>query len=145
MMRLAILVLSVAVTVMVARAAGSLSPVVDPYLRVQTSLANDYVEGIGELAEQIAAAADALGAEAKPLAEAARRLESAKKIEEVRTAFGKLSDALLEYSQKTGTPLGEGVRVAYCPMAPGSWAQKGDTIANPYYGASMLTCGSFKK
>jgi Cu(I)/Ag(I) efflux system membrane fusion protein len=145
MMRLAILVLSLALTGTATAAAGSLSPVVDPYLRVQTSLANDAVEGIGELAKQIAAAAGALGAAAKPLADAARQLESAKKIEEARAAFGRLSDALLEYSQKTGTPLGEGVRVAYCPMAPGSWAQKGDTIANPYYGASMLTCGSFKK
>ena len=24
------------------------------------------------------------------------------------------------------------------------WLQKGDTIANPYYGSSMLTCGNFK-
>jgi hypothetical protein len=38
----------------------------------------------------------------------------------------------------------DGVRTAYCPMAKKSWLQKGDTLANPYYGTSMPTCGEFK-
>jgi hypothetical protein len=35
----------------------------------------------------------------------------------------------------------EGISVVYCSMAPGSWLQRGTTIANPYYGAGMLRCG----
>ena len=38
----------------------------------------------------------------------------------------------------------EGVRVAVCPMVQKPWLQKGDAIANPYYGKEMLTCGSLR-
>lgn len=37
--------------------------------------------------------------------------------------------------------------VAYCPMYKGGskWVQKKtDTLANPYYGKAMLTCGNFE-
>jgi hypothetical protein len=34
--------------------------------------------------------------------------------------------------------------LAYCPMKPGSWLQSGEPLANPYYGAAMLRCGSFQ-
>jgi hypothetical protein len=30
-------------------------------------------------------------------------------------------------------------------MVQKSWLQKGQTIANPYYGKSMLTCGEIRK
>jgi hypothetical protein len=30
-------------------------------------------------------------------------------------------------------------------MAQKSWLQKYGPVKNPYYGASMLTCGEFKK
>jgi len=35
--------------------------------------------------------------------------------------------------------------VAFCPMYKGGskWVQKKDTLANPYFGKSMQTCGSF--
>src|SRR5262245_14048228 len=35
--------------------------------------------------------------------------------------------------------------VAFCPMYKGGskWVQKKGTLANPYYGKTMLTCGSF--
>ncbi len=36
------------------------------------------------------------------------------------------------------------VREAFCPMFDAGWIQTGDTIANPYYGSQMLTCGSFR-
>jgi len=31
--------------------------------------------------------------------------------------------------------------VVHCSMAKGSWLQADRSVANPYYGASMLTCG----
>ncbi len=37
------------------------------------------------------------------------------------------------------------VKKAYCRMVKKFWLQKGDQIANPYYGSSMLRCGEFKK
>jgi hypothetical protein len=35
--------------------------------------------------------------------------------------------------------------VAFCPMYKGGskWVQKRETLANPYYGKTMLTCGNF--
>ena len=38
----------------------------------------------------------------------------------------------------------EGVSVADCPMAQKPWLQQARTLANPYYGKSMPTCGSFR-
>jgi hypothetical protein len=38
----------------------------------------------------------------------------------------------------------KGVRVATCPMVNKPWLQQGAALTNPYYGKSMLTCGSFR-
>ena len=45
----------------------------------------------------------------------------------------------------TTMELPEGYAVAFCPMYKGGskWVQKRDKLANPYYGKTMLTCGSF--
>lgn len=45
----------------------------------------------------------------------------------------------------TGMELPEDYAVAFCPMYKGGskWVQKKGTLANPYYGKQMLTCGSF--
>jgi hypothetical protein len=75
---------------------------------------------------------------------AAKKLATAKDIAAARAAFGDLSTALTEYAQKTKSGLGADVRIAYCPMVNKPWLTKDKTIRNPYYGAAMLTCGSFK-
>ena len=74
----------------------------------------------------------------------AKKLAAAKDIAAARTAFGEVSSALTEYAEKTKSGFGPDVRVAYCPMVNKPWLTKDKTIRNPYYGASMLTCGSFK-
>lgn len=45
----------------------------------------------------------------------------------------------------TSMELPEGYAVAFCPMYKGGskWVQKKDKIANPYFGKTMQTCGSF--
>jgi Cu(I)/Ag(I) efflux system membrane fusion protein len=35
--------------------------------------------------------------------------------------------------------------VFYCPMKKANWLDDANTVKNPYYGKSMLTCGSVKK
>jgi hypothetical protein len=44
-----------------------------------------------------------------------------------------------------GMKLPDEYAVAYCPMYKGGskWVQKKDKLANPYYGKSMQTCGTF--
>jgi len=34
--------------------------------------------------------------------------------------------------------------VQYCPMADGNWMSDERKIVNPYYGSSMLSCGTVK-
>lgn len=65
-------------------------------------------------------------------------------IDGMRMAFRSASDVLI----KNGVPAE--YAVAFCPMYQASkggstWVQRKGTIANPYTGKSMLTCGEFKK
>ena len=117
------------------------SAITSPYLKVQVALAGDSTEGVSTAAEEIMEAAAALGDDGKSLADAAETLAAAGDIEAAREAFGALSDALLEYADSVG--IGE-LKVAYCPMADRSWIQEDGSIANPFFGSFMLTCGSFQ-
>jgi hypothetical protein len=128
-----------------AAAADLPAALVDPYLEVQVALAGDQFAPIAKHAKAIEAAAMALGKDAEKLVERAKQLGVAKDIAAARTAFGELSGELEAYATKTKSGFGPDVKLAYCPMASKPWLQKGTEIKNPYYGSSMLTCGSFKK
>jgi hypothetical protein len=117
---------------------------VDPYLHVQAALASDKFEPVAVNAKAIGAVAATLGKDAEVLASAAKKLESASDIAAARTAFGEVSAALVAYAEKTKSDFGADVRVAYCPMVNKPWLQKDKEIKNPYYGAAMLSCGSFR-
>jgi len=123
--------------------------VIDPYLKIQASLANDTADDIRANAGTIAAAATALGAPAMKIDTAALQLSAAAgaaapDLADVRDKFGMLSEAIDTYM--TGMKLAppDGVKVAFCPMAHRPWMQEGETLANPYYGKAMPTCGSFR-
>ncbi|MEE9245873.1 MAG: hypothetical protein V3U63_06690 [Gemmatimonadota bacterium] len=121
------------------------SDIVVPYLRIQIGLADDSLASVAADAAQIAAAADKLGAPAKTLSAAAAELQQASDLEGARDAFGRLSTALIEYSESTKTALGPDTNVAYCPMVKKSWIQKGNKIANPYVGMKARSCGKIVK
>ncbi len=127
-----------------AAAADLPTALVDPYLQVQLALSGDQFTGIPALAKSIEAAALALGKDGEKLVERARSLGAAKDIAAARSAFGDVSDALKAYAEKTKSGFGKDVRLAYCPMANKPWLTRDKDIRNPYYGAAMLTCGSFK-
>ena len=128
-----------------ALAADLPATLVDPYLRVHTALASDKTETVKADAGLIARAAGSLGAQAKPIADAAHQLEAAPNVQKAREAFGTLSDAMLAYIKATGSTPGSDVKVAFCPMAGKPWLQKGTSIKNPYYGLGMLECGEIKQ
>ena len=75
---------------------------------------------------------------------AAVQLAAADDLSAARDRFGALSDAIVTYATGLNLTMPEGVRTAYCPMAEKPWLQKGNTIANPYYGKSMPSCGDFR-
>lgn len=127
-------------------AAGSEMPrsIVDPYLKIQAALADDSLDGVKANAGNIATAATALGAPAMKIDTTAMQLASAAELEDARLKFGALSGAIDTYMTGLKLKAPEGVRVAFCPMVQKPWLQEGSTIANPYYGKSMPTCGSFR-
>jgi hypothetical protein len=75
------------------------------------------------------------------MAAAAAKAAAARTLDAARAAFGDLSSALIAYADGTKQPV-DGKIVAFCPMANKSWVQTDGTIANPYYGKAMATCGS---
>ncbi len=118
--------------------------VIDPYLKVQTALADDSIDGVRAAAGEIATAATALGAPAMKIDTAALQLAAATDLESARARFGTLSEAIDTYMTGLHLVPPAGVKVAFCPMVQKPWLQADATIVNPYYGKDMLTCGSFR-
>ena len=70
-------------------------------------------------------------------------------LESIRTDFEDISSVIIRLNEVFGHSEGTHY-VAYCPMAFDNagayWLQRNDdTIANPYFGASMLRCGEIRK
>jgi Cu(I)/Ag(I) efflux system membrane fusion protein len=127
------------------KAGDTMSPsIVEPYLKIQAALASDSVDGVKMNAGNIATAATALGAPAMRIDTAALQLASAADLPDARTKFGSLSDALVDYMTGLHLAPPAGVREAFCPMVRKPWLQEGSTLANPYYGSAMSTCGQFR-
>jgi hypothetical protein len=118
--------------------------VLDPYLKIQAALADDTMDGVKANAGEVATAATALGAPAMKIDTAALQLASAAEIEDARDKFGALSEAIDGYMTGLKLKAPEGVKVAFCPMVHKPWLQTASAIDNPYYGKSMLSCGSFR-
>ena len=122
------------------------TPVAEPAADTPASnvVSTHYLEGAVALAaddlEKAKAAFAALAKEStgemKTLAQAAADTGD---IAATREKFKALS------ALATTMELPEGYAVAFCPMYKGGskWVQKRDKLANPYYGKTMLTCGSF--
>lgn len=122
-------------------AGADLKSIVDPYVRIQQSLNKDTVEGISTEAQSIASEAAKLGSGGEAIGAAADQVRQAADLDAARAAFGALGNAIIIYAKETGTPIGDDVKVAYCPMYRKYWLQKGDKIQNPYFGQKMPECG----
>lgn len=121
------------------------------YLKIKDTLANDKTENVNENAKVILELAKKLDVSnmteehkghfkglPKKITVATEELSKAKNIKLMRKAFNELSKPMAMWATMMKP---NGINVAYCPMAPGSWLQTGTEIRNPYYGASMLKCG----
>ncbi len=99
------------------------------------------VAGAGALA----AALDGLttGGDAAPLGAMGPALRSATDITAVRAAYLEVSVPMLALA-KTNRGGEATYAIGYCPMKPGRWLQSTAELANPYYGAQMLRCGTFE-
>jgi hypothetical protein len=120
--------------------------IVDPAVAIQKSLADDSTGGVrgnAEILEDVAM--NRLKPASPEIAAAAKTLKAAANLADARTAFGKLSEAIVAYVDANKLTLDPRIHIAYCPMVNKPWLQAGEQIANPYYGREMPTCGSLKK
>jgi hypothetical protein len=123
--------------------------IIDPYLKIQADLADDKTDNVHAAAGNIITAATSLGSPAMKIDTAAIQLAAAAEgappdITAVREKFGLLSEAIDTYMTGEKLVPPDGVKIAMCPMANKPWMQEGTTLANPYYGKEMPTCGSFR-
>lgn len=119
--------------------------VFDSYIRIQTALAQDSLQGVSTNATAIAEAVQHDSAKTLPadVAKQAEALAKASDIKAAREAFKPLSDSLIKYLAANKAHAGHYVQV-FCSMANGRWLQIGSVVSNPYYGKSMLRCGKIK-
>src|SRR5438445_12034064 len=96
------------------------------YEKAHTALVADDLSGAK-------AAAGDLGTEGAEVSKSAS-------LKEARSAFEKLSAKAKQLA--AGQP---GYHVAHCPMLNNAWVQTTTTIANPYGGKGMISCGEIKK
>lgn len=111
---------------------------------VSGALSMNYIDAASALAaddlEKAKASLTALAAEStgelQTLAQAAAKTGD---LAAMRESFKALS------AVATSMELPKEYAVAFCPMYKGGakWVQKKDTLANPYFGKAMATCGSF--
>ncbi len=96
------------------------------YGKVHDALVADDLDG----AKQAAADLGPAGAD----------LSKSKSLDEARSAFGKLTDKAVKLAAGKS-----GYYVAHCPMKNKDWVQTSTTIANPYGGKEMVSCGEIKR
>jgi hypothetical protein len=79
-----------------------------------------------------------------PIEDLAKNIRDANEINDARIPFKALSDHMINLA-RAYQPSDNKLYVQYCPMADdfngASWLSYEDKILNPYFGASMLTCG----
>lgn len=133
-------------------------PVLDAYLAVHDALAVDRLAP--DDARTLAAALDAWtetpppgdahfwhlrAADVTALRQAADALAEAADLDATRAAFGALSVPFASLVEAHGVPEGYDLTRFTCGMADapegGVWLQPAGDTANPYFGASMATCG----
>ncbi len=144
-LRVAMLTALMAAITIVARADQSVATMLDPYFRIQEALVADRTDTLKADAASMAKAAAEMGADGTSIKEAAAELQATSNLADARLAFGKLSAAVIEYSERTKVSPGGDVVTMYCPMVKKSWLQKGEAVKNPYFGKSMPGCGEKKK
>ena len=118
----------------------------DDLVAIQKSLAGDSMDHVNHHAMAISKAVKEhkLHGIAAETSQQATKVAQSKSLKSARHSFKALSQSFVDYLANHPDKTGK-YRVAYCPMAKASWIQEGEAIRNPYFGKSMLNCGSLKR
>ena len=128
---------------------ASISKLYQNYLNIKTALATDNSDEASKAANTFIRSASMV--DYKVLSEGnldvlrknASKIADSRSIETQRESFNGLSQNMISMT-KNFKLSDKSVFVQYCPMAEASWLSAEKEIKNPYYGKSMLTCGSVK-
>ncbi len=127
----------------------ALAPVFERYLELGRALAADDDAAAREALLALNEAAQRAAPESAVARAALEGIESSGGIDARRRTFERISDALIARAEERGNPLDVPLRVVHCPMAFGNagadWLQSEPAVANPYFGASMLRCGTVRR
>ncbi|MCU7616655.1 DUF3347 domain-containing protein [Chryseobacterium sp. PBS4-4] len=119
------------------------------YISVKSALASDDIKKTSMAAGEFLKTSKTVNAkmitekQLTSLKADATTIAQAKNIETQRKAFYSLSDVMIGLAKENKLS-DKTIFVQYCPMAKGSWMSNEKQIVNPYYGKSMLDCGSVK-
>ena len=134
----------------VSQPSKQLDAVVAAYLPLAETLgkpqqASDPALDVTRLVTATKALADGGNASAHKLHAAAEAM-AGKPLAEQRKLFGAVSDAVIELAQQSppSRSVADGLFIMHCSMAPGSWLQAKEQLANPYYATAMKRCGEVK-
>ena len=116
-----------------------------PYLQIQSTLAEDKLDGLAELGAAVVTAS--AGKENEPgvdkIVQGAGRI-AAQDIATARSAFKTMSEGMIE-NLKAEPSKQQGNMLVHCSMTfsgkGAAWVQKEGKVMNPYEGAMMLHCG----
>nr|WP_314491161.1 DUF3347 domain-containing protein [uncultured Chryseobacterium sp.] len=119
------------------------------YITIKDALASDSADKTSQAAVEFIKTASAIDykvlseGNVSALKKDAITISSTKDIAVQRESFFNLSDNMITLAKEFKVSVSP-VFVQYCPMADGSWLSNEKKIINPYYGSSMLSCGSVK-
>lgn len=139
---------------------NKLRPVLGDYLKVQEALAADDLPSAKRAADSLnqnaaridvdrpPSAKEAWPLQARELRRHAEQISRAESLEVARGAFEALTRETNTFLARFGNPMESPIQLAFCPMAAGTgatWIQQGKDIENPYFGASMRSCGELRE
>lgn len=128
---------------------ASISTLFQQYLSIKTALAADNSDDAAKAANAFIKSASLV--DYKVLSEGnldvlrkdASKIAESRSIEMQRESFNGLSSNMIALTKNFKLSV-DSVFVQYCPMADASWLSAEKGIKNPYYGKTMLSCGSVK-
>ena len=135
-----------------------LSQLVHDYLDLKDALVNDDLGNAKKYATKVHGYLSKLSLEIeqdevwknlqKSMQSAIVKISNASKLELARDHFKSVSDDIIALIQNTG-PIDHNLYIQHCPMADSNkgadWLSIEEEILNPYFGASMLSCGEVSK
>ncbi|AZA54980.1 DUF3347 domain-containing protein [Chryseobacterium sp. G0201] len=119
------------------------------YISIKAALASDDADKTSKAASEFIKTASAIDYKVvsegnlNALRKDATAISDARSIVAQRETFSNLSDNMIALTKEFKLS-DKPVFVQYCPMADASWLSNEKQIVNPYYGSSMLSCGSVK-